>query len=178
MCAARLVMQSWGSDNHASLELAKVEITLLSGYVDDVRQCGTSLRFGMRFMVETMTWRWRKEGAMEDKMLRENGESRDQRMVRLCLPLANSINSDLEFTAEVAGEFDNNRLPTLDFEMWMENNGTINHSYFQKPMKTNLVTMKRSAMSRHQKMSILSNEAVRRCQTSTSPKWTGRRCAS
>ena len=33
MCAAQLVMQSWGSDYHASLELAKVEITLLSGYM-------------------------------------------------------------------------------------------------------------------------------------------------
>ena len=80
----------------------------------------------------------------------------------MCLPLMNSLNKDLEFTAEVAGYFENNRLPTLDFEMWLEPNGKINHSFFQKPMKTKLVTMKRSAMSQHQKISIISNEIIRR----------------
>ena len=53
-------------------------------------------------------------------------------------------------------------MPTLDFELWLEKDGEINHSYFQKPMKTPYVVMKRSAISQHQKMSILSNEVVRR----------------
>ena len=80
-------------------------------------------------------------------------------MVRLCL--TNTINKDLEFTAETASEFGNSRLPTLDFELWLEND-RIQHHYFQKAMKTPFVVMKRSAMAQTQKMSILANEVVRR----------------
>ena len=133
---------------------------MLSGYVDDVRQGGTALRLGMRWKGEK--WSWSKEDTEEDKRKRENGESRDKRMARVCAPLMNSINNNLEFTTEVAEDFANNRLPTLDFEMWTLPNGRFNHMYFQKPMKVKIVTMKNSAMSQQQKCSILSNEVVRR----------------
>ena len=83
-------------------------------------------------------------------------------MARVCAPLMNSINSNLEFTTEVAEDFANNRLPTLDFEMWTLPNGRFNHMYFQKPMKVKIVTMKNLAMSQQQNCSILSNKVVRR----------------
>ena len=162
MCAARLVMQDWGGQVHRSLQLAKVEIGLLSGYVDDVRLGSTALRLGMRYQIESRSWSWRKEDMMEDKILQEEGENRDRRMARVCLPLLDSINGNLKFTTEVADDFANKRLPTLDFEMWLEPDGSFNHSYYQKPMKVRLLTMKNSAMSRPQKVSILSNEVVRR----------------
>ena len=40
--------------------------------------------------------------------------------------------------------------------------GILYHTYYEKPMKTQFSVMQRSAMSEHQKMSILSNELVRR----------------
>ena len=162
MAASRLVMQDWGSTYRVSLELAKMEVGLLSGYVDDVRQGGTCLRWGLRFEIEKKEWRWTECAMLEDEEKNKEGESNDERMIRICHPLMNSINPDLEFTAEIASEFANKRLPTLDFELWLETDGTINHSYFQKPMKTQYITMKRSAMAQTQKMSILSNEMVRR----------------
>ena len=79
-------------------------------------------------------------------------------MMRLCLPICNAINKDLEFTAETSA----GRLPTLDFEIWLEPDGEINHSYYQKPMKAPFVIMKRSAIAQTQKIQILSNELVRR----------------
>ena len=162
MAAARLVMQDWGENYRSSLERSKMEIGLLSGYVDDVRQGGTSLRLGLRFDVDGGNWKWSEEAMQEDKEKREGGEGRDERMKRLCMPVMNSINEDLEFTAETSAEFPNNRLPTLDFELWVEVDGKLNHNYYQKPMKTQYVTMKRSAMSQHQKIAILSNEIIRR----------------
>ena len=53
------------------------------------------------------------------------------------------------------------RLPTLDFECWVEG-GVIKHSYFQKPMKTPYLIMARSAMAYQSKMQILANELTRR----------------
>ena len=40
MAASRLVMVDFGSNYRSALELSKMELALLSGYVDDVRQGG------------------------------------------------------------------------------------------------------------------------------------------
>ena len=50
---------------------------------------------------------------------------------------------------------------TLDFTYWQEE-GKILHEYYEKSMKTPLVIMKRSAMCQSQKISILTNELIRR----------------
>ena len=74
----------------------------------------------------------------------------------------NSVNPDLKFTVECAEDFKENRLPTLDLYVWVDDDGILRFSYFEKPMKTQLVLMRRSAMGETQRMDILSNELVRR----------------
>ena len=69
----------------------------------------------------------------------------------------NTVNPDLKFTAETVSDFENSRLPTLDFELWLDTYGKIQHHYFKKPMKSEFVIMKSSAMSQKQKIAILSN---------------------
>ena len=93
--------------------------------------------------------------------LRLKGESSNQRMARVTRTGMNSINKDLVFTTECQEDFKNEKLPTLDFQMWLEGN-KISHTYFQKPTKTPYVIMARSAMSNQQKIQILSNELTRR----------------
>ena len=115
----------------------------------------------MRFSEEKKAFVLSEEGLTEDIEKKKEGESDDQRMARVCLPAMNSINPDLQFTVETQDDFERQRLPTLDFELWKEGN-LIRHSYFQKKMKTPLVIMERSAMSQQQKVQILSNELLRR----------------
>ena len=81
--------------------------------------------------------------------------------MRECLKAMNSINSDLTFTVEWAGEFSNKRLPTLDFSMWIEQ-GLIRHTFYEKEMKNQILVMRKSSMAEKQKIDILSNEVVRR----------------
>ena len=83
------------------------------------------------------------------------------RMARICLPAMNAVNKDLRFTTESPEEFEGGRLPTLDFVIWAVN-GILYHSYFEKGMKSHITVMQRTAMSENQKMSIVSNELVRR----------------
>ena len=85
-----------------------------------------------------------------------------KRMGRACQVAMNSINPDLQFTIESEEDFANGRIQTLDFEMKVAENGNIDHSFFEKPMQTTLVTMARSAMGSQQKHAILSNDLVRR----------------
>ena len=75
--------------------------------------------------------------------------------------LMNDINEDLQFTTEIEEEFDNRRLPTLSFEMWCAEDG-IRHSYYEKPMRYQILTMSRSSHSESSKLSILVNELTRR----------------
>ena len=56
MASARLVMQNWGAEYKTALELSRMELGLLAGYVDDVRQGGTGIRFGLRFEIEDRKW--------------------------------------------------------------------------------------------------------------------------
>ena len=53
----------------------------------------------------------------EDKKKFEEGETRNQRMARICLVAMNSVNEDLKFTVETEDDFENGRLPTLDCEI-------------------------------------------------------------
>ena len=134
-------------------------------YVDDGRQVSTLLRKGMRFNKEKMAFEWDIFAEEEDQMMEQAGENRDSFMARLCLPAMNAVNMDLTFTAEVASDFGDKRLPTLDFALWMNDKEEVTHSYFEKEMKTQQLLEKESAMSAmstKQKFTILSNELTRR----------------
>ena len=96
------------------------------------------------------------------KLLDEKEEiSREALTEREFRKLMNSINGDLEFTTESERDFENARLPTLSFEMWCTTEG-ISHSYFEKTMRSQVLTMRRSSMPENSKFSILVNEMNRR----------------
>ena len=162
MACSRLVMQDWGECYRMILREAGLWVTLLKIYVDDVRQVSSTLRKGTRFDEKEKKMTWTKEAENEDIEMEEMGENKDARMARILRPAMNSINKDLRFTTEVADEFEDKKLPTLDFKLWLENDNEINHTFYEKSMKTQLVIPKRSAMSMKQKMSINSNDLNRR----------------
>ena len=135
---------------------------MLAGYVDDGRQFTSSLRPGMRFDKNKKIFQYSEEGAVEDKNKKNNGESNNQRMARICQEAMNAVNKDLQFTVETPEDFPNEELPTLDFKIWQEQDQSIDHTYYQKPMKTPLVIMARSGMSVQQKIQILANELTGR----------------
>ena len=157
MCAAKMVIQNWARKYHGILLRAGLRIPLLTGYVDDGRQGGTVLRRGMRFCERDGQFVMSDEQLKQDE---EKNEPDNVSMAKRCLPAMNSVNTDLIFTTEAPEDFKKQRLPTLDFVIWMVT-GKLYHSYYQKEMNTQYTVMQRSAMSEHQKMAILINELVR-----------------
>ena len=158
MAASRLVMHDWAEQYQQKLMDAGLDILLLSFYVDDNRQATTPLPMGVRYETETGKFEYRDAWKIEDEDLSISGT---ERMMRECIKAMNSINQDLTFTVEWAGEFDNSRLPTLDFSMWIEQ-GLICHTYYEKEMRNQILVMRDSSMAERQKMDILSNGLVRR----------------
>ena len=87
--------------------------------------------------------------------------SRDYLTEREVGKLMNSINEDLKFTTESERDYENKRLPTLSFEMWSNMSG-ISHSYYEKSMRSQVLTTRRSSQPENSKFSILVNELNRR----------------
>ena len=73
----------------------------------------------------------------------------------------NYVMKDLTFTTETERDYSKKRLPTLGFEVWSEIEG-VRHSFFKKPMRSQLLTHKRSSQSEQSKYDILVNELNRR----------------
>ena len=85
------------------------------------------------------------------------------RTKRELLNAMNAVNPDLRFTIEHEEDFPNKRLPTLGFEMWSTKGG-LRHSCYEKSMKNQVMTQKRSSQSENSKFAILTNELRRRFQ--------------
>ena len=160
--AAELVMQDWADNYEQILVKSGLEVPLLAGYVDDGRQGTTILEPGMKYCTEDKKFKFCQESLEEDKLKEQEGETTNQRMARICNIAMNDINPELEFTVETADDFEDKKLPTLDFCIWQEEDGSINHTYYQKPIKSPYVIMERSSMSKQQKLQILANEMTRR----------------
>ena len=158
MACSRVVMTDWGERYLDILDRSTINTTLLKIYVDDVRQ----IKDGMRYDAVKEDWIWSVEAEEENVKIRVEGETVDARMARILQPAMNSINGDLVFTTELQEDFPDGKLPTLDFKMWLEEDQEVNHTFFEKSMKTQLQLPRRSAMSEKQKISILSNDLNRR----------------
>ena len=128
MSAARLVMMEWAEGYNQVLAESGNEPELLEIYVDDGRQAGAVFRMGTRYDKEKRKMTVTEEAKKEDLAL---GEDANTRMARVCLPLMNDVNRDLVFTIEVPEEFEDNRLPTLDTKLWLDQ-GRIRFIYFER----------------------------------------------
>ena len=84
-------------------------------------------------------------------------------MDKECLKAMNDVEDDLTFTVGTEEDFENGKMQILNFEIWYDaRNGIVRHGFFEKPMRTPLVVMERSALCCQQKHSILANDLVRR----------------
>ena len=72
------------------------------------------LKLGTNHNVDLKKFVHNGEKELEDK---ENGITRKRRREIEIMKLMNSINSDLKSTTEKECDFDNQRLPTLSFEL-------------------------------------------------------------
>ena len=138
------------------LKRASIEELISKIYVDDNRAIIKKLKPGLRFDETSREFVFREEWIEED---RESEAGR--RTINEISKAMNSINEDLKFTMENEEDFVTKRLPTLAFEIWSEKEG-VRHSYFEKEMRSQLLTMKRSSQSENSKLAILTNELNRR----------------
>ena len=158
MCLARLVMQAWSEEFSSIPKKCDIKEHLRAIYVDDGRNAMDKVGLGYRFNKESQRLVYQESWKEEDI---DNGVTGKERTVAELSEIMNSINPDLKFTTEVEEDFPTRRLPTLSFEIWSNERGIV-HSYYEKPMRSQFLTMSRSSQAERNKFSILVNEMARR----------------
>ena len=160
MCVSHIVMQDWRDEYEVILEASKIESLMKGLYVDDGRDLIEMLRLGTRF--DSKLKRFVHNRGWENLDI-VNGVSRKELTKSQVLIAMNSINEDLKFTLETSEDFSDIRLPTLSFALLEEWWG-INHSYYEKPVRSQVLLMEKSAMGSQAKYAILTNELRRRME--------------
>ena len=65
---------------------------------------------------------------------------------------------------EIETDFVDNRLPTLDFKLWVNEEGIVVYTFYEKPMSSNQVMHQDSALPENMRVASLNAEVVRRMQ--------------
>ena len=145
------------------MDQVKMTRYMEGSYVDDIRYVVSRLDPGVKWCQKKRKFLYKEEWEKEDI---ECGESDTRRTASELCKAMNSIYHNIKFTVETEEDF-NGRLPTLDVELWMEEvtgqrRKKINYSFFEEKLKTPYCVMRLSAMPASSKISILSQDLVRR----------------
>ena len=100
----------------------------------------SQVRLGWRWENDKLVFRsaWRKEE-------RDRGMTGLQKTLEVIKGMMNSVCNFLTLTMESEDDFAG-ELPTLDITIWVDANNKTMFKFFQKPMCSNLVLQRRSAM--------------------------------
>ena len=162
-CAiARLVMMWWDTELMSVITTNNMTVEERARYMDDIRLWLFNIRLGWRWCEGQLCFSssWRKE----EMELGMTGLAKTMEILRMIM---NSICSFLNLTMESEVDF-GGVLPSLDLNLWIrkEDNRTL-YAFYEKPMATNMMIQKKSAMPENMRMSSLNQEMYRR-MTNTS----------
>jgi hypothetical protein len=123
--------------------------------MDDERVALFPLRAGWRWHGEDLRWcpRWE----MEDR-----GISPLKRTRRALFGTMTGFEDFLKFTMEIAEDFPDGWLPTLDTNLRVDVCNIIQYKFYEKEVGSNMVIQMDTAMGANSKMRCLGNEAIRR----------------
>ena len=76
--------------------------------------------------------------------------------------IANEIHEMIQLTIDFPSIYPEKRMPILDMKVWIGSDSNIQYIFYEKPMRSNLVVGKNSALPEAMKMRTLTQEAYRR----------------
>ena len=151
-CMAKIVMgmidKRW-SGLQASWCL---KVYLFFRYIDDLRLFMHPITKG---------WSWGANGWYYEDNCSDDRSDIERTKMEVAKSL-NSVTDFIQFTTEGEEEFDNNFLPTLDFQTQVQDSGKIVFKFFSKPMANNITIQYGTGLAKNTIFSALRQELVRR----------------
>ena len=151
---ANLVMAYFDRALKLLLLRENIKVPLSFRFVDDSRFGLQPIRPG---------WRWESGRLIfkESEVEKDIAVGPQRRTTLIMNEILNSIVEYLKFTTEDNEDFENNKLPTLDCQIWIEN-GKIMHQFYEKPQVPNRMLLHNTALSATSLTSSIVQEGVRR----------------
>ena len=100
---------------------------------------------------------WTEEWEQEDI---QNGTSDLERTCEILKKSMNMVYTFLNFTIESCLDFEDARLPTLDFKLWVRSDNQILFTFFEKPTCLNQMLNRNTALSENTKVSNMTSEVA------------------
>ena len=144
-CAvARVVMNVWDARWLEVMRTNNINIHGGCRYMDDIRIILASLKAGWRWSDGELWYceAWKTEDLVA-------GKSDEERTAEILIASMNDIMHFLNFTMEICEQFKNKKLPTLDLQIWVTKEGSVEFDFYEKPMAANTVLDVRTALSDH-----------------------------
>jgi hypothetical protein len=155
---AHLFMEHWGKLFRRELSIVKIDVKMLSRYVDDLNQAMVALPLGSRLYGDTIEVS--ELGEIED---REAGLDRTQVTFNIAQQIGNKICKFIQLTVDTPGAHTSTYMPVLDLQVKTVLGGRrIAHKFYSKPVCTPYTILEKSAHSARTKFSTLTQECVRR----------------
>ena len=155
-CLAGICMCKWDQLWGYLQQSLGVKMILFFHYIDDLRLLLFPIKPGYKWNNDNKSW---------EEMIDNDLRSPEQRTREELGKSMDSVWSFLTFTTEGPEDFSDNKLPTLDFNAWVEPDRRINYINYTKPMANNLVLQKGTALSQGCIFSSLRQDLVRRLLT-------------
>ncbi|MCP3849452.1 MAG: hypothetical protein GY694_04320, partial [Gammaproteobacteria bacterium] len=152
---SRAFMWRWDRMYKEATEMAGIEVVLYERYVDDSNQIAVVPEEGAVYDEES-------KSIKIDESIKEKGEADDERLARVLVEIANSILPCIKMEADFPSRNADQRLPILDMKVWMNQEGKVLYTHYEKPMSNKSVLNSQSAHPASCKRAVHTQEILRR----------------
>ena len=153
--AAEIKMLRWCLKLKQKLQQLNIKNHLQTRLVDDITMIPEIIKPGMKYENGVLVHCNEKE--KEDDNIAD-----DIRTMSIIQEVANEIDDDIKITYDVPSKHSDKMVPILDLKVRINDEGYVEHVFYRKPMATNILTHKDSALSNKTKFTILTQECLRR----------------
>ena len=87
--------------------------------------------------------------------------------IRILNEIANDVDPMIRFTFDLPEKHQDKKLPVLDLKVWLSETDELLHEFYEKPTKNLRTILASSAISWHQKRTILTQESIRRLKNTS-----------
>ena len=154
---ARSTMLRW---DQALLDILKkhtiIDNKMYKRYVDDQLGAYRELQPGVRWNQETNSLDIDENQVEPDKLL-----PGDQRTMAIVRQLANTINKRIVMVEDFPSKHQGGKMPVLDLQCWVEENGYLRWEHYSKPMSNPLLPLNISALPARMRRTTQIQEGMR-----------------
>ena len=164
---SRPFMMYWDSMYLDKVEKAGMNMMMYERYIDDSNQVPVVPPPGSSYDII-------QRKVLVNMEVAEIDEYEDERLSNILKTIANEVHEDIKMEDDHPGRHEDKKMPILDMNVWMDDDGFLVYQHYQKPIASTKVTHSQSAQSLQCKRSVHTQEILRRLLNSSSRlSWEG-----